>query len=301
MSTIDRSQAKSIYSCINYLTIEFNCVYGKESQKYIDLFAQIASQAFEAISKCDTAYHNLEHSLLVVLTGQEILIGKQLCGESVSPKQWFDFMVALVCHDIGYLKGICRNDNTLESIFAVGIDDQTIAIPADATGARLTPYHVDRSKLYVQETLSQYDLVDVNSIQMHIDFTRFPVPKENIYKDTISLLGLARAADLIGQLSDPSYLVKLPALFSEFEETGSNKALGYSSSEDLRSGYPRFYWQCVYPYLRHSIRYLEMSRAGKAILDNLYNNRDVVEKELLRFYEPNRNILSKFFKNYIKQ
>lgn len=300
MST-DSSQAKAIHSCINYLAIECNYICGSKSQKYIDLFIQIATQAFEAIAKCDAPYHNLEHTLLVVLTGQEILSGKHICGEAISPKEWFDFMVSLVCHDIGYIKGVCLGDNVLESKFVTGNDNQTITIPVSSTGAKLTHYHVDRSKLYVKEKLSQYDLVDIKSIQFNIEFTRFPASKEEIYKDTISLPGLARASDLIGQLSDPSYLAKLPALFSEFEETESNKALGYVTPKDLRSGYPRFYWHCVYPYLRHSIRYLEMSQAGQAILSNLYNNRDIVEKELVSFYESDSNIFRRLFKSLFEK
>ena len=40
---------------------------------------------------------------------------------------------------------------------------------------------------------------------------------------------LLRAADLIGQLGDPHYLRKANALYSEFEEIGMNRQLGYSS------------------------------------------------------------------------
>jgi hypothetical protein len=52
-----------------------------------------------------------------------------------------------------------------------------------------------------------------------------------------------RAADLIGQLADPHYLRKLPALFYEFLETGTAARLGYNTPGDLRDGYPAFFWQ----------------------------------------------------------
>jgi hypothetical protein len=299
MYAIPQYQIKSIQACINYLSVECKYFYGQKSQKYIDLFLQVAMKILEKIAACDAPYHNLEHTLQVVLVGQEILHGKILCGEQISPQEWFDFMVSLLCHDIGYLKGICNNDNVSDRIFATGIEDKTIVISPNSTGASLAPYHVDRGKLFVKENLNKYDLVDVNNVQLNIEFTRFPVPTGDLYNDTVNYPGLARSADLIGQLSDPSYLLKLPALFSEFEEIGSNQALGYSSSKDLRYGYPRFYWHCVSIYLRQSIRYLEVSQAGQAILANLYNNRDTVEKELDRLYNSEKSIFRRFLRLFL--
>ncbi|WP_055075687.1 hypothetical protein [Pseudanabaena sp. 'Roaring Creek'] len=297
MSNISQSQSKSISSCINYISIGYKYIHGRNSKKYIDLFTQIARQVLETIAKCDAPYHNLDHTLQVVLTGQEILYGKSLCEEPISPTEWIDFIVSLLCHDIGYVKGICSKDSPSEHKFATGIGNDTVIIDSRATGASLTPYHVDRGKLFVEETLSNYDLIDVKNIQLNIEFTRFPVSNKETYKDTIKLPGLARAADLIGQLSDSTYLSKLPALFSEFEEVGNNKNLGYSSASDLRAGYPRFYWHCVSTYLHHSIRYLEVSTTGKAILLNMYNNRDTVEKELERLYSDNENIFNRLLNN----
>jgi len=137
----------------------------------------------------------------------------------------------------------------------------------------------------VAETLSDYPAIDIATVQLNIELTRFPAPQEELYQDTLQFPGLTRAADLIGQLADPAYLEKLSALFREFEETGTNKILGSQTSKDLRAGYPRFYWQNVSLYLQHGIRYLEMTQSGRATLVNLYDNRSTVEKELDRFYK----------------
>jgi hypothetical protein len=67
----------------------------------------------------------------------------------------------------------------------------------------------------------------------NIELTRFPVPAAEDHRDTRNFPGLVRAADLIGQLSDPAYLKKLVALFWEFEETGVNRLLGYRTSDDV--------------------------------------------------------------------
>ena len=77
--------------------------------------------------------------------------------------------------------------------------------------------------------------------------------------------------------------------------------MGYSSSKDLRAGYPRFYWHGVSLYLTNSIRYLEMSDSGCAILANLYGNRTTVEKELDRFYNGNKTNILKGLSSWLKK
>lgn len=301
MTSLPQTQSKLISQCIKYLSTEYEFIYGEKYREYLDLLYCIAAQTLEAIANCDAPYHNLEHTVQVVLVGQEILYGKHLCGELVSPRDWLNFIVSLLCHDIGYLKGICSQDRIAEHTFASGVDGGSVTISSAATGASLTPYHVDRSKLFVTENLSQYSSIDLDIILLNIELTRFPVPQDDLHQDTINFPGLTRGADLIGQLSDPSYLAKLPALFSEFEETGSNKFLGYSSSKDLRAGYPRFYWHGVSLYLKDSIRYLEMSPSGRGILANLYGNRTTVEKELDRFYNDNKTNIFKSLSSWLNK
>ncbi len=290
MTIIPKIQAKLIHSCMNYLSIEYQHIYGGKYQEYLELFNLIATQTLTAIAGCDSAYHNLEHTVQVVLVGQEIIHGKYVCEEPISPQEWLEYIVSLLCHDIGYRKGICRDDRVEEYRFVTGINSDHITLDSTATGASLTPYHVDRGKLFVAENFSDYKLINLETIQLNIELTRFPAPKDELHQDTIDFPGLTRGADLIGQLSDPYYLAKLPALFSEFEEIGSNKVLGYSDSKDLRAGYPRFYWHVISLYLKHSIRYLEMTQTGQAILANLYGNRTVVEKELDRLYNSDHNL-----------
>ncbi|HEX5270447.1 MAG TPA: hypothetical protein VFW33_08175, partial [Gemmataceae bacterium] len=104
-------------------------------------------------------------------------------------------------------------------------------------------------------------------------------PAGDEYRNTADYPGLVRAADLIGQLSDPSYLNKQPALFRELEETGVNQALGYRTAEDLRRGYPRFYWQAAHPYIAEAVRHLRWTHRGRQILANLFAQVFVAEHE----------------------
>ena len=48
---------------------------------------------------------------MVTLAGQAILEGKHLSEGGVTPRAWTHFIIALLCHDIGYVKGICADDD----------------------------------------------------------------------------------------------------------------------------------------------------------------------------------------------
>ncbi len=54
------------------------------------------------------------------------------------------------------------------------------------TDAALTPYHVDRSKLFILERFGGKLLMsaDANEIASYIEMTRFPIPDDEIHKDT---------------------------------------------------------------------------------------------------------------------
>lgn len=296
LTTATAEQQKLIQHCTRHLETEYQYLYGSQVAAPAALIAPIVNQTLGAIAQCDAPYHNLEHTLQVVLVGKEIMQGKVLCGEHISSLDWLNFIVALLCHDIGYVKGCCPADHLAHHSFATGTDQDSVRLPEQATGASLTPYHVDRGKQFVKEVLTpQYPQLNAAQINQIIEFTRFPVPAQPDYQDTHSLPGLARAADLIGQLADPIYLKKLPNLFQEFKETGASQAMGYTTANDLRAGYPRFYWQGVSLYLKHGVRYLEMSRSGMAILENLYANRITVEKELDYYYGVRTNVVKRFW------
>ncbi len=229
--------------------------------------------ALENIANTDALYHDLEHTIMVTSVGQAILKGKHLCEGGVTPSDWLHFMMALLCHDIGYVKGICRDDR--DGYFASGVNGEQVKLPPGGTDAALTPYHVDRSKLFIYERFGGkllIDLVDADIIGQYIEMTRFPVPNGDFYKDTRDYGGLVRAADFIGQLGDPNYLRKIPALFYEFEETGLNANVGYKTPGDIRDNYTKFYWNVVRPYIQDALRYLHVTQDGKQWIANLHSH-----------------------------
>ncbi|MBD2314136.1 metal-dependent phosphohydrolase [Desertifilum sp. FACHB-1129] len=268
-----------IENFLDQLRLGYTRTYGSFKTDYADIIAWAGGMALENIANSDALYHDVEHTLYVTLVGQEILRGKHIREGGVYCEDWLHFMISLLCHDIGYVKGVCRQDRVAERLYATGEDGTLISLPPGATDASLTPYHVDRGKLFIEERFGLHRLIDATEIKHNIELTRFPVPSDEDHADTVNYPGLVRAADLIGQLSDPRYLQKIPALFYEFEETGVNKTLGYRNPGDLRANYPSFFWNVVSPYIQTALRHLELTQEGKQIIANLYANVFRVEHE----------------------
>jgi hypothetical protein len=175
-----------------------------------------------------------------------------------------------LCHDIGYVRGICSGDT--DQSFVIDEEGNHFTPPRGASDACLTPYHVDRGKIFVRERLSQVREIDVDRIVKAIELTRFPVPRTNDHQDTKSEAGLVRAADLIGQLADPRYLQKITKLYYEFVETGAAAHLGYQDAADLADAYPGFFWGVVEPFIADAVQYLQLTQEGKHWIANLHSH-----------------------------
>jgi len=266
-----------INNFVGQIKAGYHRTYGGSKRDYGEIIAWAGGMALENIANSDALYHNVEHTILVTLVGQEILRGKHIREGRVSADDWLHFIISLLCHDIGYVKGVCRQD--YGGRYATGVDGACVELPFSASDASLTAYHVDRAKLFVTERFGGHPLINAAIISKNIELTRFPVPTTEDHKDTINYPGLLRSADLIGQLSDPRYLKKISALFYEFEETGVNKVLGYSHPGDLRRNYPKFYWTSVYPFVKDALYYLSLTQQGQEIIAHLYANVFVIEHE----------------------
>ena len=253
---------------VDQLQQAYRRTYGQLEPAYPGIIAWAGRMALENIANSDALYHDVEHTLMVTLVGQEILKGKHLREGGVSPQDWLHFILSLLCHDIGYLRGVCRMDR--HGVYTTGINGQTVQLPAGATDASLTPYHVDRGKLFVRERFGSHGIIDAETIAANIERTRFPVPHDSDHQGTEDYPGLVRAADLIGQLAAPNHMRKFPALFYEFQETGVNQTLGYKTPDDLRAGYPGFFWKTVTPYIQDALRHLRVTQEGKQWIANLY-------------------------------
>jgi hypothetical protein len=237
---------------------------------YPGIIAYVGHMALELIANSDAPYHDLSHTICVTAVGQEVIKGKHLRQGGVSPRDWLHFIISLLCHDIGYVRGICSHDGG--GRYAVNANAETIAIPPGGTDASLTPYHIERGKLFVRERFSKNRVIDIDIVSANIEYTRFPVPAENERRTESEYPALLRASDLIGQLADPNYMRKGPALFTEFAETGVTDKLGYKTAAELRAAYPTFFWTTVSPYIGDALANLRMTQEGKQWVANLYSH-----------------------------
>ncbi len=269
------SAALIIDAVVSDLADCYDRAFGEMMPQRRDALQVIARNALERIADADALYHNLEHTVMVTLVGQAILRGRKMKSGAVTPDDWLHFMVALLCHDIGYVRGVCLGDRP--SAVVSQEDGTLVELPRGASDAALTPYHVDRGKIFVREHLGSLEGLDLDRITKAIELTRFPVPEDGDHDDTDTEPGLVRAADLIGQLADPHYMRKINGLYHEFVETGAARKLGYGSPADLAEAYPKFYWKAVRPYISDALELLRLTQEGKQWIANLYAHVFAVE------------------------
>lgn len=253
----------------NHLEASYRLMFGPEEPTFPVKINIGARFAIEQIANSDALYHNAEHTMLVTLVGQAIFRG-QFLKQRLTPTQWVHYTTALLCHDIGYVRGICSDDGP--NTFVINEAGERVTAPRGASDAFLTPYHVDRGKIFVHERFDQVPFIDAQWVAEAIELTRFPVPTSQDHNITDSWQGLVRAADLIGQLADPNYPQKHTALYYEFIETGMAAELGYQSAADLADAYPSFYWEKVRPYISSALQYLRMTQEGKQWIANLHSH-----------------------------
>jgi len=271
-----------IQTFVEDLKKKYREIYSVLDEQYCNVAAWIGQLALENIANTDALYHNLDHTIMVSSVGLEILKGKHILEGGVAPKEWLHFMLALLCHDIGFVRGICRQD--INGTIATGIGNETVVFPHTKSDAAIMPYHVDRSKLFIKERFGNklFADIDAEKVADYIEMTRFPIPDEDFYKSTVTYGGLVRAADFIGQLGDPNYLKKIPALYYEFVETGANEKLNYKNPGQMRSSYAKFYWHVVNPYIHDALKYLHVTQEGKQWVANLQSHVFDVEHNQYR-------------------
>ena len=266
MKTITASAAKQLGK---FLVKDFRKIFGPKYDEIAERLGSLARSTIECIGRSDALYHNLEHTFLVTLVGRDLLQGLSL-SHRIEPDDYSHLISACLLHDIGYVRGALSGDTETE--FVINEENKKIHLPRGASDAALTPYHVDRSKMFAMERLGPSPLVDARRVANAIEMTRFPASVDK----TVETVGLepklVQAADLIGQLGDPMYPKKANALFFEFEETGLNRQLGYSSPADLIDRYPSFFWNSVSMHIDDGIRLLNLTVSGRQWVANLHHH-----------------------------
>jgi len=150
---------------------------------------------------CNTKYHDLRHTSDAFLVMARLIHGAVIEKEKISRKNAILALITTLMHDVGYI----QTEDDLSG-----------------TGAKYTKVHIDRSikfmkKYYAKNGFSKgqfkmcSDLVLCTGLYAKDDI-KFSTPEAE-------LLGkMVGTSDLVGQMSDRTYLEKLPFLFHEFRE-----------------------------------------------------------------------------------
>jgi hypothetical protein len=266
MKTITASAARKLGK---FLARDFREIFGSAHDELAERLGSLARITIECIGRSDALYHNYEHTWLVTAVGRDMLQGL-IMSRRIEPEDYVHLIVACLLHDIGYVRGVLTGDT--EDEFIIDEAGHKISLPRGASDASLAAYHVERSKMFAVERLKNSPGIDVGRITAAIEWTRFPPPPDRNGGDGDFIPRLVQAADLIGQLGDPMYARKVNALYYEFEETGMNRQLGYSSPTDLVDKYPEFFWNCVSQNIDEGMKYLSLTAAGRQWIANLHHH-----------------------------
>jgi len=182
------------------------------------------------VHACDTAYHNIQHTLDVTLTMARLIDGYERSRtdlEAITAREFQLGVITALFHDIGYLR---RKSDA----------------PVVCNGAVYTKIHVSRGAQFLcgyLPKLGMSDLADISAALIHftgyektIASIRVPGP---VYQTLGNMLG---TADLIAQMSDRCYLEKCrDRLYPEFVaadltsnlQPNGEDLVVFSSGEDL--------------------------------------------------------------------
>jgi len=218
----------------------FRTLYPRRSHTPIDRAVGDAARLFRGqypgYSACDTAYHDLQHTLDVSLAMARIMAGyvREGHGPSIDADLFSFGILAALFHDAGYIRrtGDRRHRN----------------------GAEYTKVHVSRGGRFLRDYLAKVGLgrfSDAAAPTLH--FTGYEQPAEQIHVPApiFRLLGnMLGSADIIAQMSDRCYLEKCyERLYPEFVLGGIDRRIGkdgkeelvFASAEDLIYHTPGFY------------------------------------------------------------
>ena len=73
---------------------------------YLNIVSDAVHTSMNLISRSDALYHDIEHTCMVTLCGQEIFAGKKTLEGELNSFDWLHFTISLLFHDIGYVRNI---------------------------------------------------------------------------------------------------------------------------------------------------------------------------------------------------
>ncbi len=242
-------------------------IYGDSEPNKRDTIAQVARMSLARMALSDALYHNLDHTLMVTMVGHDILRGQIVRDGKVASIDWVNFVCSLLCFATGFYRYACPGDDRERCV--IDENGTTIEVPRGVTNGWLWPYFTDRSKIYVRYHFADHAVLDAETIAANIEYARFPPPVER-HPETATYPGLLRAAHIIGAVADPNFLLKMPSLVQELEESGMTERLGYSTVAEFRVHYPDLFWKTLHPLILEAVELLNHTGHGREWLANMH-------------------------------
>jgi hypothetical protein len=217
-------------------------VYPGSSPILVESVIQLIETLFEGrhadYQKADLQYHNLEHTLLATQCFIDLAEGRSRHGVKpvFNDREFSLGCAAILMHDTGYLK---TRDDLL------------------GTGAKYTASHVERSCALACRFLPALDVTpaELGGVLNAIRCTGINSQIGTlVFRGDIERLTgcMVATADYLGQMADPAYPEKLPALFAEFEEANDFNGLPadkrmFRSAQELMAKTGGFWTHFVLP------------------------------------------------------
>lgn len=185
---------------------------------------------------CDTAYHDLQHTLDVSLAMARIMAGyvREGNGPAIDADLFSFGILAALFHDAGYIRRVSDRRHL--------------------NGAEYTKIHVSRGGRFLRDYLAKVGLGHFAAAAAPtLHFTGYEQAAEHIHvpEPIFRLIGnMLGSADIIAQMSDRCYLEKCyERLYPEFVIGGIDRRTGadgreelvFASAEDLIYHTPQFY------------------------------------------------------------
>jgi hypothetical protein len=173
-------------------------------QKVFGDIERLFSGKYPGYRQCTTKYHDLNHTLHCFLLMARLMHGAIINGIGFTENDVALGLISALMHDTGYIQSV---------------EDRT------GTGGKYTLIHIERSIEFMEQYFNNngFSLQDYIFCRDCLKCTGFNVKIKDIQFESHEheIIGkILGTADLIGQIADRHYLIKLPFLYREFKEGG---------------------------------------------------------------------------------
>ena len=220
---VDQSRPEAVFAEAERIFLFWGKVSDFEQvERCFSLVRALYHGNFPGYQACNTDYHNLSHTMDILLATARLMDGKALLEGSWQADLSRDLYMAALLHDAGYIQEL---------------DD------SEGTGAKYTRDHVKRSAAFTRDNAQSLGLSadQIRRIPLLIactDLCHLPWDLGFPSEDEAMAGALLGSADLLGQMGDRAYLEKLLFLYYEFREAGFP---GYQTEFDILRNTLGFY------------------------------------------------------------